>query len=94
MKLFEPLTIRGMVVKNRIVMPAMQLVLGLRNRRVRAYYLERAQGGAGIPGPGLNATRHMAQSAACNSDPQICIPSLWVASEIKPAPHADLKYSS
>jgi 2,4-dienoyl-CoA reductase (NADPH2) len=47
MKLFEPLTIRGMVVKNRIVMPAMQLVLGLRNRRVRAYYLERAQGGAG-----------------------------------------------
>ena len=47
MKLFEPLTIRDMVVKNRIVMPALQLALGLRNRRARAYYLERAQGGAG-----------------------------------------------
>lgn len=47
MKLFEPLTIKSMVVKNRIVMPAMQLVLGLRNRRARAYYLERARGGAG-----------------------------------------------
>jgi len=47
MKLFEPLTIRGMVLTNRIVMPAMQLMLGLRNRRARAFYLERAQGGVG-----------------------------------------------
>jgi len=47
MKLFEPLTIRGMVLKNRIVMPAMQLMLGLRNRRARAFYLERARGGVG-----------------------------------------------
>jgi len=47
MQLFEPLAIRGMVLKNRIVMPAMQLMLGLRNRRARAFYLERARGGVG-----------------------------------------------
>jgi len=47
MKLFEPLTVRSMVLKNRIVMPAMQLMLGLRNRRARAFYLERARGGVG-----------------------------------------------
>jgi 2,4-dienoyl-CoA reductase-like NADH-dependent reductase (Old Yellow Enzyme family) len=47
MKLFEPMAIRGMVLKNRIVMPAMQLMLGLTNRRARAFYLERARGGVG-----------------------------------------------
>jgi 2,4-dienoyl-CoA reductase (NADPH2) len=47
MKLFEPITIRGMLLKNRIVMPAMQLMLGVRNRRARAFYLERARGGVG-----------------------------------------------
>jgi 2,4-dienoyl-CoA reductase (NADPH2) len=47
MKLFQPLTIKDMVLKNRIVMPAMQLMLGLRNRRARAFYLERARGGVG-----------------------------------------------
>ena len=47
MKLFEPLTIKGMVLKNRILMPAMQLMLGLRNRRAHAFYLERARGGVG-----------------------------------------------
>jgi 2,4-dienoyl-CoA reductase-like NADH-dependent reductase (Old Yellow Enzyme family) len=47
MKLFEPITIRGMVLKNRIIMPAMQLMLGLKNRRARAFYLERARGGVG-----------------------------------------------
>lgn len=47
MKLFEPLTINGMTLKNRIVMPAMQLRLGLANRRARAFYLERARGGVG-----------------------------------------------
>ncbi|UCF85462.1 MAG: NADH:flavin oxidoreductase [Desulfobacteraceae bacterium] len=47
MKLFEPITIRGMTLKNHIVMPAMQLVLGVRNRRARAFYLERARGGVG-----------------------------------------------
>ncbi|MBR9982138.1 MAG: NADH:flavin oxidoreductase [Desulfatitalea sp.] len=47
MKLFEPLTINGMPLANRIVMPPMQLRLGLGNRRARAFYLERAAGGAG-----------------------------------------------
>jgi 2,4-dienoyl-CoA reductase (NADPH2) len=47
MKLFEPIAIRGMELKNRIVMPAMQLMLGLKNRRARAFYLERARGGVG-----------------------------------------------
>jgi 2,4-dienoyl-CoA reductase (NADPH2) len=47
MKLFEPITIKGMTLKNRIIMPAMQLMLGLKNRRARAFYLERARGGAG-----------------------------------------------
>ncbi|MFZ1983585.1 MAG: NADH:flavin oxidoreductase [Desulfatitalea sp.] len=47
MKLFDPLTINGMTLKNRIVMPPMQLRMGLGNPRVRAYYLARAQGGAG-----------------------------------------------
>jgi 2,4-dienoyl-CoA reductase-like NADH-dependent reductase (Old Yellow Enzyme family) len=47
MKLFEPITLRGMLLKNRIVMPAMQLMLGVRNRRARAFYLERAKGGVG-----------------------------------------------
>jgi NADPH2 dehydrogenase len=36
-----------MSLKNRIVMPPMQLMLGLINRRARAFYLERARGGAG-----------------------------------------------
>ena len=47
MKLFEPMTIKNMQVKNRIVMPPMQLALGVQNPRVRAYYMERAKGGAG-----------------------------------------------
>ncbi|MBI5552173.1 MAG: NADH:flavin oxidoreductase [Desulfobacterales bacterium] len=47
MKLFEPLTINGMTVRNRIVMAPMQLRLGLGNPRARAFYLARASGGAG-----------------------------------------------
>jgi 2,4-dienoyl-CoA reductase-like NADH-dependent reductase (Old Yellow Enzyme family)/thioredoxin reductase len=45
MKLFEPITIRGMTLKNRIVMPPMQLSLGFRNARAQAYFAERARGG-------------------------------------------------
>lgn len=45
MKLFEPITIRGMTLKNRIVMPPMHVGVGLRGRRTRAYYTERARGG-------------------------------------------------
>jgi len=46
-KLFEPITINGMTLNNRIIMPPMQLMLGLKNRRARAFYLERAKGGVG-----------------------------------------------
>lgn len=48
MKLFQPITIRGMKVSNRIVYPAIQLNMGLSNRRARAFYAERAKGGAGL----------------------------------------------
>jgi 2,4-dienoyl-CoA reductase-like NADH-dependent reductase (Old Yellow Enzyme family)/thioredoxin reductase len=47
MKLFEPITIRGMTLKNRIVMPPMQVSLGFRNARAQAYFTERARGGVG-----------------------------------------------
>ncbi|MCJ7772842.1 MAG: NADH:flavin oxidoreductase, partial [Desulfobacterales bacterium] len=47
MKLFEPLKIKKMKLKNRLVMAPMQLVLGLTNKRARAYYMERAKGGVG-----------------------------------------------
>jgi 2,4-dienoyl-CoA reductase-like NADH-dependent reductase (Old Yellow Enzyme family)/thioredoxin reductase len=45
MKLFEPITIRGMTLKNRIIMPPMQVSLGFRNARAQAYFAERARGG-------------------------------------------------
>lgn len=48
MKLFQPITIRGMEVRNRIVYPAIQLNMGLTNRQARAFYTERAKGGAGL----------------------------------------------
>ncbi len=47
MKLFEPVTINGMTLRNRIVMAPMQLRMGLGNPRARAFYRERAVGGAG-----------------------------------------------
>lgn len=47
MVLFEPLKIRNITLKNRIVLPALQLMLGLNNPRVREFYLERAKGGVG-----------------------------------------------
>ncbi|MDO8491796.1 MAG: NADH:flavin oxidoreductase [Dehalococcoidia bacterium] len=45
MRLLEPVTIGGMRLKNRVVMPAMFVNLGLRGRRARAFYVERARGG-------------------------------------------------
>ena len=48
MKLFEPITIHGMEVSNRIVYPAVQMNMGLSNRRARAFYAERSRGGAGL----------------------------------------------
>ena len=47
MKLFEPITIRGMTLRNRIVFPPMGNGMGLRGPRPMAYYTERARGGAG-----------------------------------------------
>ena len=47
MKLFEPLTINGMTLRNRIVMAPMQLRLGLGKPRACAFYRARAAGGVG-----------------------------------------------
>ena len=47
MKLFEPITIKGLELKNRVVLPPMQLNLGFRNQRARAFYTELARGGCG-----------------------------------------------
>ncbi len=47
MKLFEPITIKGMVLPNRIVFPPMQLGFGFRSQKSLAFYTERARGGAG-----------------------------------------------
>ncbi|MFZ2949897.1 MAG: hypothetical protein WA003_10480, partial [Desulfuromonadaceae bacterium] len=55
MKLFEPLTIRNMTLKNRIILSSMGLGLGYTNKRATDFYLERARGGAGamIYGAGI-----------------------------------------
>src|SRR4030042_801679 len=45
--LFTPFKIKGLEIKNRVVMAPMQLSLGFRSRRARAFYLERARGGVG-----------------------------------------------
>lgn len=55
MKLFEPITVRGMTIKNRIIMSSMGVGLGYTNKRVIDFYVERAQGGVGaiIIGAGI-----------------------------------------
>ncbi|MBN2463877.1 MAG: NADH:flavin oxidoreductase [Dehalococcoidia bacterium] len=45
--LFKPITIKGMEIRNRVVMAPLQLSLGFRSQRARAFYLERARGGTG-----------------------------------------------
>ena len=50
-RLFQPLTIRGMTLKNRIVMPAMHLMYnmdGYANDRFDEFYYRRAEGGAAL----------------------------------------------
>ena len=50
-KLFEPIKIGDMEVKNRIVMPAMLLGLGDDGKvtdRFKEFYAERARGGVGL----------------------------------------------
>ena len=56
-RLFEPLSISRMRIPNRIVMPAMALFYADQysfTKRFKAFYRERARGGAGliIMGPG------------------------------------------
>lgn len=55
MTLFEPITIRGMTIRNRIVMSSMGVGLGYTNKRVTDFYVERARGGVGaiIIGAGI-----------------------------------------
>jgi 2,4-dienoyl-CoA reductase-like NADH-dependent reductase (Old Yellow Enzyme family) len=45
--LFSPFKVKGLEIKNRIVMAPMQLSLGFRSQRTKAFYLERARGGVG-----------------------------------------------
>lgn len=52
MKLLKPLTIRGMTLRNRIVMPPMQTNFRLLNPVARGYHVERAKGGTGLILPG------------------------------------------
>ncbi|MFH1031647.1 MAG: FAD-dependent oxidoreductase [Chloroflexota bacterium] len=48
MKLFEPIKIKNMELKNHIVMPPMMLNMGFNvNQRALAFYKERAKGGCG-----------------------------------------------
>ena len=50
-KLFEPITINKLNIKNRIVMPSMGLVYTddyIFNDRFKAFYRERARGGVGL----------------------------------------------
>ncbi|MBM3148629.1 MAG: hypothetical protein FJZ88_01190 [Chloroflexi bacterium] len=58
-KLFEPIKIGTMEVKNKIVMPAMELGLAADDMvtdRFKAFYAERARGGAGLIVVGLAPT--------------------------------------
>ena len=45
--LFTPISIKGLQIKNRIVMAPMQLGLGFRSERAKAFYIERARGNVG-----------------------------------------------
>ncbi len=51
-KLFEPIEIRGMTLKNRILMAPMEVGVGPTGRRGKAFYEERAKGGVGAIIPG------------------------------------------
>lgn len=71
MKLFEPITIRGMEVPNRIVYPAIQMNMGLTNRRGRAFYEERALGGTGLVISGNVAIDNFASEELWGSPEQL-----------------------
>lgn len=48
MKLFRPLTVKKLKLRNRIVMPPMATVMDVSSLRARRYYRERARGGVGL----------------------------------------------
>ena len=48
MKLFRPLTVKKLKLRNRIVMPPMATVMNISTLRARKYYRERARGGVGL----------------------------------------------
>ena len=48
MKLFRPLTIKRLSLRDRIVMPPMATVMDISTLRARKYYRERARGGVGL----------------------------------------------
>lgn len=48
MKLLEPIKIGGMELKNRVMMAPMLVNMGLRGRRARAFYVERAKAGVAV----------------------------------------------
>ncbi len=48
MKLLEPINIRSMRIRNRVVMPPMGTNFRLLNQVARGYHVERAKGGAGL----------------------------------------------
>jgi len=50
-RIFEPITIKNLVLKNRIVMPAIHLGYtkdGYINDKIKSFYFERAEGGVGL----------------------------------------------
>ncbi|MBM4084844.1 MAG: hypothetical protein FJ272_08660 [Planctomycetes bacterium] len=47
LSLFDALSVRHLVLKNRIVMPPMVTLMGVTTERARAWYAERAKGGVG-----------------------------------------------
>jgi len=48
LKLFRPLTVKKLKLRNRIVMPPMATVMDVSTLRARKYYRERAKGGVGL----------------------------------------------
>ena len=48
MKLFRPLTVKKLKLRNRIVMPPMATVMNISTLRARKYYRKRARGGVGL----------------------------------------------
>ena len=48
MKLFRPLTVKKLKLRNRIVMPPMATAMDVSTLRARKYYRERARGGVGL----------------------------------------------